>query len=57
MSEMHFDLEIKTILFLSPLMKVFNAISRQILLAFDFFDVKIQKRKAILEIYVITLEK
>ena len=31
--------------------------SIQILLAFEFFDMKIQKRKPIFEIHVITLEK
>ena len=47
----------KTILFLSPLMEIFNLISTQILQAFDFFGVKIQKRKPIFEIHVTPLEK
>ena len=36
---------------------MFNVTRRQILQAFDFFNVKIQKRKPIFEIHIITLGK
>ena len=48
MGEMCYDFEInENDLFSSYFNVIFNVISRQILQAFDFFDVKFQKRKPV----------
>ena len=58
MSEMFYDFEInENDLVSSYINVIFNVISRQILQACDFFDVKFQKRKPVFKIYIITFEK
>ena len=54
---MHYDIEINENDLVSFSFKVNIQCNRQILQAWNFFDVGIQNRKPIFEIHVITLEK